>query len=62
MSYVGAGVFAEWRIIPEDVIALAVFTFVFGCWFVVKLVFVSAVVKCFLVGRCCSVEGCFVRR
>ena len=34
MSDVGTGVFAKGRVIPEDVVALSVFTFVFFGWFV----------------------------
>ena len=34
MSDIGAGVLAERRVVPEDVITLSVFPFACFCWFV----------------------------
>ena len=55
------GVFAKRRAVPEDVVALSVFTFACFGWFVLQGVVVSTFIECFLVRRCCLVEGCFIR-
>ena len=49
MSDIGADVFAEWRVVPEDVASLPVFAFCSRGGFVVEGVLVSAFVKRFLV-------------
>ena len=55
MSDVCTGVFAKGRVVPE------VFTFACFGWFVVQGVVVSTFIECFLVRRCCLVQGCFIR-
>ena len=50
MTDVGVDVFAEWGVVPEDVVALSVSPFSSCSRFVVKSVVVSAFVECFLVG------------
>ena len=51
MSNVGTGIFAKGRAVPEDVVALSVFTFpCFGC-FVLQGVVVSTFIECLLVRR-----------
>ena len=57
MSDVGTGVFAKGRVVPEDVVALSVFTFACFGWFVLQGVVVCTFIECFLVRRCCLVEG-----
>ena len=57
MFDVGTGIFAKGRVVPEDVVALSVFSFACFGWFVV----VSTFIECFLVRRCGLVKGCFVR-
>ena len=49
MSYIGADVLAEWRVIPKDVASLPVFALGSRGGFVVEGVLISAFVKCFLV-------------
>ena len=49
MSYIGADVLAEWRVVPKDVASLPVFAFGSRGGFVVEGVLISAFVKCFLV-------------
>ena len=61
MSDVCTGVFAKRRVVPEDVVALSVFTFACFGWFVRQGVVVSTFIECFLVRRCCLVKGCFIR-
>ena len=45
MSDVGTGVFAKGRVVPEDVIALAVFMFACFGWFVLQGVVVSTLIS-----------------
>ena len=54
-------VFAKGRVVPDDVVALSVFTFACFGWFVLQGVMVSTFIECFLVRRCCLVKGCFIR-
>ena len=61
MSDVCTGVFAKLRVVPEDVVALPVFTFACFGWFVLQGVVVSTFIECFLVRRSCLVKGCFIR-
>ena len=61
MSDVATGVFPKGRVVPEEVVALSVFTFACFRWFVLQGVVVSAFIECFLVRRCCLVKGCFIR-
>ena len=61
MSDVGTGVFAKGRVVPEDVVALLVFSLACFGWFVLQSVVVSTFIECFLVRRCCLVKGCFIR-
>ena len=61
MSDVCTGVFAKRRVVPEDVVALPVFTFACFGWFVLQGVVVSTFSECFLVRRSCLVKGCFIR-
>ena len=61
MSDVCTDIFAKRRVVPEDVVALSVFTFACFGWFVLQGVVVSTFIECFLVGRCCLVKGCFIR-
>ena len=67
MSDVCTGVFAKRRVVPEDVVALSVFTFACFGWFVLQGVVVSTFIECFLEEgaafwrRCCLVKGCFIR-
>ena len=49
MSYIGANVLAEWRVVPKDVALLPVFAFGNRGEFVVEGVLISTFVKCFLV-------------
>ena len=49
MTDVGVDVFAEWGVVPEDVVALSVSPFSSCSRFVVWSVVVSAFVECFLV-------------
>ena len=51
MSDVCTGVFAKRKVVPEDVIALSVFTFACFGWFVLQGVVVSTFIECFLVRR-----------
>ena len=61
MSDVGTGVFAKGSVVPEDVVALSVFTFACSDLFVLQGVMVFTFIECFLVRRCCLVKGCFIR-
>ena len=63
MSDVGTGVFAKRRVnvVPEDVVALSVFSLACFGWFVLQGVVVSTFIECFLVRMCGLVKGCFVR-
>ena len=61
MSGVGTGAFAKGRVVPEDVVALSVFTFACFGWFVLQDVEASTFIECFLVRRRCLVKGCFIR-
>ena len=56
MSDVCTGVFAKRGVVPEDVVALSVFTFACFGWFVLQGVVVSTFIECFLVRRCCLVN------
>ena len=56
MSDVVTGVFAKGRVVPEDVVALSVFTFACFGWFVLQGVVISTFIECFLVRRCCLVK------
>ena len=49
MSDVGADVFAEWMVVPENVVSLSVFAFAFRGGSVVEGVLISTFVKCLLV-------------
>ena len=49
MTDVGVDVFAEWGVVPEDVVALSVSPFSSCRGFVAQSVVVSAFVECFLV-------------
>ena len=49
LSYIGADVLAEWRVVPKDVASLPDFAFGGRGGFVVEGVLISAFVKCFLV-------------
>ena len=51
MTNVSVDIFAEWRVVPKDVVTLSVFSFSIHDRFVVKRVVVSAFVECFLVWR-----------
>ena len=53
MSDVVTSVFAKGRVVPEDVVALSVFTFACFGWFVLQGVVLSTFIECFLVRRCC---------
>ena len=57
----GTGVFAKGKVVPEEVIALSVFTFACFGRLVLQGVVVSAFIECFLIRRCCLVKGCFIR-
>ena len=61
MSDVCTGVFAKRRVVPEDVVALPVFTFACFGWFVLQGLVVSTFIECFLVRRSFLVKGCFIR-
>ena len=61
MSDVCTVVFAKGRAVPEDVVALSVFTFASFSWFVLHGVVVSTFIECFLIRRCCLVKGSFIR-
>lgn len=62
MPDVSAGVLAERCVVPEDDVTLTVLAPLRVRWFTVKCVAVSTVVKCFLLGGSCLVEGGFVGR
>ena len=53
---IGVDIFAEWRVVPEDVVMLSVFPFSSRDQFVMLGVVVSAFVECFLVWRGSLVE------
>ena len=49
MSDVGTGVFAKGTVVPEDVVALSVFSLACFGWFALQGVVVSTFIECFLV-------------
>ena len=61
VSDVGTGVLAKRKVVPEDVVALSVFSFAYFGWFLLQSVVISTFVECFQVRRCSLVKGCFVR-
>ena len=44
MSDIGTDIFAEWGVVPENVVSLSVFPFGSRTWFVVESVVVSILV------------------
>ena len=51
MTDVSVDIFAEWRVVPKDVVTLSVSSFSSRDRFVVKSIVVSSFVECFLVWR-----------